>query len=90
MQDLANLKQLDGEEVSKLEKLEVGFQISSEEEGDDEEVDTEEADDSTGESRSGAAAAIERPALGAYRTKLPDIEGRGCCCLLFIACLTSQ
>lgn len=78
IQDLANLRQLDGEEISKLEKLEVGFEISSEEEGDDDDPDDEGGEEETGTStRTELAAAREpKPTLGAYRTKLPDIEGK--------------
>ena len=41
MQDLPKLRQLDGMEVTKTEKLEAGFQVSSseEEESDDDDVD---------------------------------------------------
>ncbi|XP_076439618.1 leucine-rich repeat-containing protein 46-like [Babylonia areolata] len=82
VQELANLKQLDGEEVSKLEKLEVGFQISSEEEGDEEvdeqeEYDWRDKEDGGWEAGGGRDPAEARPTvLGAYTTKLPDIETR--------------
>ncbi len=50
MQDLPKLRQLDGQEVSKTERQEAGYRISSEEEGDadfdeNEEEEEEEEED---------------------------------------------
>ena len=89
IQDLASLKQLDGEEVSKLEKREVGFEISSEEEGDDDDFSDEGGEEEAGAStRMTLAAAPEpRPILGASKPKLPDIEGK---CHAFISLLNWQ
>ena len=44
MQDLHKLRQLDGIDVSKTEKLEAGFQVSSSEEEDYDEDNNEEYD----------------------------------------------
>ncbi|KAL8605828.1 hypothetical protein ACOMHN_051437 [Nucella lapillus] len=71
VQELAGLKQLDGEEVSKMEKLEVGFHISSDE--DDEE---EEEDEGSEPSLKDDARQTRPSVLGAHQTKLPDIEMR--------------
>ena len=78
VQELASLKQLDGQEVSKKEKLEVGFEISSEEEGDDDSCDDEGGEEETeaGTSPALAAAPEPSPTLGAYKTKLPNVESR--------------
>lgn len=77
VQDLARLKQLDGEEVSKIEKLEVGFQISSDED-EDEEVDSEPGEEDSPEAglQDDARRQARPTVLGAYQTKLPDIEMR--------------
>ena len=78
IQDLASLKQLDGEEISKLEKREVGFEISSEEEGDDDDFSDEGGEEEAGASIRTTLAAVPepRPILGASKPKLPDIEGK--------------
>ncbi|KAK7110392.1 leucine-rich repeat-containing protein 46-like [Littorina saxatilis] len=79
VQDLASLKQLDGEEVSRLEKHEVGFHISSEEEGDDDNIsDNDESDErltGVGTGLFAEAAEPTAPFTG-YRSRLPDIEVR--------------
>lgn len=80
VQELEALKQLDGEEVSSLEKREVGYCISSgEEEGEEDGIlDEPEAEVNT-KGRVGIplpVATEPKASFTGYRSKLPDIEVR--------------
>ena len=48
IQDLPNLRQLDGEQVTKQERMEVGYVVSSDSEEEEEEEDQEEQSKSAG------------------------------------------